>query len=502
MSQPTDSSPQENKIVTASKMPDTYLILFFVALFAFALTYFVSPGSFQVIEQVTSSGEVRQVLDPNSFTLVEDAKAGLPLFASGGEMGFLNLPFEGMVSGSKWGASIGVFAFIIITGGAFGIIMSTGAINRGLMRLIAKSQALEVLAVPVLFVAFSLGGAIFGMGEEVIPFVLIIVPIFLAMGYDSITALLVTYVATQIGFACSWMNPFSVSVAQGIADLPILSGQEFRIALWFIFTLIGAGFTLMYAFKVKKDPAKSLTHEQDKLNRGEVISLDGIKLGLGDWLILLTLVATIGWMIWGVTTQGYYLPEIATQFFTMGLVAAIIGLVFRLDNMTANSAVEAFRHGATQLLPAALVVAFAKGIVLMLGGDGPEQASVLNTILHEAAEGLAGLPQTVAASCMFLFQSVFNFFVTSGSGQAALTMPIMAPLSDLLGVSRQVAVLAFQLGDGFTNILVPTSAALMGCLGAAKVDWGVWIKFVAKPMLVLFLLSLLTMVVSVAIGFH
>lgn len=502
MSQPTDSSPQENTTVTASKMPDTYLILFFVALFAFALTYFVNPGSFDVIDQVTSSGDVRKVLDPNSFKLVEDAKAGLPLFASGGEMGFLNLPFEGMVSGSKWGASIGVFAFIIITGGAFGIIMATGAINRGLMRLIAKSQTLEVLAVPVLFFAFSLGGAIFGMGEEVIPFVLIIVPIFLAMGYDSITVLLVSYVATQIGFACSWMNPFSVSVAQGIADLPILSGQEFRIGLWVAFTVLGAAFTLIYASKIKKDPKKSLTYEQDKLNRTESVSLDGVKLSIGDWLILLTLVATIGWMIWGVTTQGYYLPEIASQFFTMGLVAAIIGVVFRLDKMTANSAIDAFRHGAAQLLPAALVVAFAKGIVLMLGGDGPEQASVLNTILHHAAEGLSGLPQTMAASFMFLFQSVFNFFVTSGSGQAALTMPIMAPLSDLLGVSRQIAVLAFQLGDGFTNILVPTSAALMGCLGAAKVDWGIWIRFVAKPMLVLFLLSILTMIFAVVIGFH
>ncbi|NVK37905.1 MAG: putative basic amino acid antiporter YfcC [Gammaproteobacteria bacterium] len=502
MSHSTDISPQENESVSASKMPDTYLILFFVAVFAFALTYFVNPGSFEVIEQVTSSGDVRMVLDPNSFQLIEDAKAGLPIFASGGEMGFLNLPFEGMVSGSKWGASIGVFAFIIITGGAFGIIMSTGSINRGLMRLIAKSQTLEVLAVPVLFFAFSLGGAIFGMGEEVIPFVLIIVPIFLAMGYDSITSLLVTYVATQIGFACSWMNPFSVSVAQGIADLPILSGQEFRIALWFVFTLIGAGFTLMYAFKVKKDPSKSPTFKQDKQNRSEAISLDGIQLNTGDWLILLTLVSTIGWMIWGVTTQGYYLPEIASQFFTMGLVAAVIGLIFRLDGMTANGAVEAFRHGASQLLPAALVVAFAKGIVLMLGGDGPEQASVLNTILHYAAESLSGLSQTVAASFMFLFQSVFNFFVTSGSGQAALTMPIMAPLSDLLGVSRQVAVLAFQLGDGLTNILVPTSAALMGCLGAAKVDWGVWIRFIAKPMLVLFLLSILTMILAVVIGFH
>ena len=504
MSQPTDHSPQESKAVPASKMPDTYIILFFVALFAFALSYLVTPGSFELIEQVSSEGESRQVIDPNSFKLSEGGENGLPIFASGGNMGFLNLPFEGMVSGTKWGSSIGVFAFILITGGAFGIIMATGAINRGLMRLIARSQKLEIFSVPILFFAFSLGGAVFGMGEEVIPFVLIITPIFLALGYDSLTTLLVTYVATQVGFACSWMNPFSVSIAQGIADVPLLSGSEFRITLWIIFTLLGAGFTTLYASRIKKSPELSLTLDNDLQNHpvnAADMAEDNV-MTFGDWLILLVMLLGMSWMIWGVTSQGYYLPEIATQFFTMGLMAAIIGSLFRLDNMNSNSAVEAFRLGASQLLPAALVVAFAKGIVLILGGDGPQQASVLNTILHEAAQGLSDLPQTIAASFMFLFQSVFNFFVTSGSGQAALTMPIMAPLSDLLGVSRQIAVLAFQLGDGLTNILVPTSAALMGCLGAAKVDWGVWVKFIAKPMLVLFSLSLLTMVVAVVIGFH
>lgn len=502
--QEQDSVRESKQATPASKMPDTYLILFFVALFAFALTYIVTPGSFETIEQVSSDGKVRQVIDPDSFSYADEKEAGLPLFAAGGEMGFLNLPFEGMVSGSKWGASIGVFAFILITGGAFGIIMSTGAIHRGLMRLIAKSQKLEILAVPVLFFAFSLGGAVFGMGEEVIPFVLIIVPVFLAMGYDSITALVVSYVATQIGFACSWMNPFSVSVAQGIAGLPLLSGSGFRMALWAVFTLLGATFATIYALRIKRNPELSLTFAQDQSNRPEKVNLgeEAKRLGLGDWLILLVLIAGIGWMIWGVTTQGYYLPEIASQFFTMGLAAAIVGIIFRLDGMTANSAIDAFRHGAGQLLPAALVVAFAKGIVLVLGGDGAETPSVLNTILNSASQALAGLPETLAASCMFLFQSIFNFFVTSGSGQAALTMPIMAPLSDLLGVSRQTAVLAFQLGDGLTNILVPTSAALMGCLGAAKVDWGTWIRFIAKPMLVVFTLSFFTMVLAVVVNFN
>ncbi|GAA5317191.1 MAG: putative basic amino acid antiporter YfcC [Candidatus Pelagadaptatus aseana] len=492
------------KLTATDRMPDTYLILIAVALLAFALTYLVTPGSFSTIEQVQPDGEVKAVLDPDSYRAFADGPQGAAVFASGGNMGLLNLPFEGMVSGSKWGASIGVFAFILITGGAFGIIMATGAIHRGLMRLIARSRSLELLAVPILFLAFSLGGAVFGMGEEVIPFVLIVAPIFVAMGFDSIVVLLVTYVATQIGFACSWMNPFSLSIAQGIAGVPLLSGADFRIAVWAFFTLFGIGLTLWYAIWVRDNPKLSLAYESDQWFRDQQSQIDDDScdaLSLGDVLIFLVLSGGIVWMIWGVTSQGYYLPEIATQFFTMGVLAAVVGVVFRLDGMTANDSVEAFRQGAMQLLPAALVVAFAKGIVLLLGGDGPEQVSVLNTVLHHAGNLLSGLPEMVAAACMFLFQSVFNFFVTSGSGQAALTMPIMAPLSDLVGVSRQVAVLAFQLGDGLTNILVPTSAALMGCLGAARVSWGQWIRFIYKPALLLFALAVITMMVAVLTDF-
>ncbi|NIB41068.1 putative basic amino acid antiporter YfcC [Pseudomaricurvus alkylphenolicus] len=492
----TDSNP-----ALTSRMPDTYLILIGVALLAFAMTYLITPGSFGLVEQVQSNGEVRQLLDPDSFTPAPDGPQGLPLFAEGGKIGLLNLPFEGLVSGDKWGAAIGVFAFILITGGAFGVILATGAVHRGLLALIHRSRSLDILAVPVLFVAFSLGGAVFGMGEEVIPFVLIVVPVFLVMGYDSLTALLVTYVATQIGFACSWMNPFSVSVAQGIAQLPLMSGLGFRATLWVLFTALGTGFAVVYALRVKRDPQRSLTYHCDQQVKREKASASHTGLTVADWGVLLTLFSGIAWMVWGVTQRGYYLPEIASQFFTMGVVAAVIGCCGRLDGMTANGAVEAFRHGAAQLLPAALVVAFAKGIVLVLGGAGPGQPSVLNTLLHHASQSLSGLPEMVAACAMFLFQSVFNFFVTSGSGQAALTMPIMAPLSDLIGVSRQVAVLAFQLGDGFTNIIVPTSAALMGCLGAARVDWGVWIRFMAWPIAAIFLLSCAVMAVAVVIQF-
>jgi len=486
-------------------MPDTYLILLFVAVLAYAMTWLIPAGKFSVVEHSYLKDGVettRTVVDASSFEKVSERGEGLPLFAEQGEIGFLNFVFEGLVSGDKYGAAIGVFAFILLTGGAFGVIMATGAVDQGLLKVISRSSHSEFLFIPVLFFMFSLGGAVFGMGEEAIPFALIAIPILITMGYDSITGLLITYVATQIGFATSWMNPFGVTIAQGIADVPLMSGATFRMVLWCLFTLMGIGFTLRYAAKIKANPQSSLAYESDHSFRAEQREHNkDTELNIGHWLVLMTVVAGVAWIVWGVVVRSYYLPEIATQFFTMGLVAGIVGVIFRLDGMTGNTAVEAFRKGASQLLPAALVVAFAKGIVLMLGGDNPAAPSVLNTLLHHTSDSVAGLPGWLAAWSMYVFQSVFNFFVTSGSGQAALTMPLMAPLADLVGVTRQTAVLAFQLGDGFTNILVPTSAALMGCLGAARLDWAIWARFVLRFVSVLFLLASACVITAALIQF-
>jgi uncharacterized ion transporter superfamily protein YfcC len=320
-----------------------------------------------------------------------------------------------------------------------------------------------------LFFLFSLGGAVFGMGEEVIPFVLMLVPVLSRLGYDRVTVILVTLAATQVGFAASWMNPFSVAIAQGIADLPLLSGMQLRIAMWTVFTLFGMAFTVVYATRTRADHTIAVAApapEQETL-------------GKGDLLVLAALGLTVAWIIWGVIAAGYYLPEIATQFLVLGIACAFIGAIFGLNSMTANSATEAFRQGAQAMVPAALIIGFARGIVYLMGGDDPTEPSLLNSLLFFGSESLGGLPSWLASWFMLIGQGIFNFFVTSGSGQAALTMPIMAPLSDLIGVTRQVAVLAFQLGDGLTNLVVPTSAVLMGCLGAAKLDWLVWVRAIA-----------------------
>ncbi|EHM10777.1 putative membrane protein [Thermanaerovibrio velox DSM 12556] len=501
---------QQDKKNKTTWMLDTYIIIFLVVAFMAALTYVVPVGKFETHEvKYTVSGKEksRTVLKPETFTLVKDEagsplKKGIKLFEPGGEVGFLNYAFEGLVSGDKWGSAVGVVAFILIIGGAFGIILRTGAVENGIMAIINKLQGKEILLLPILFVLFSLGGAVFGMGEEAIPFVMILCPVCVAMGYDSVTAILVSYVATQIGFATSWMNPFSVAIAQGVSQIPVLSAAGFRIAMWGFFTLFGIAFTIRYARKVKANPETSISYKTDEFFRKDISShkAEGGRFTLGHGLVVLTVAAGIAWVIWGVVQEGYYIPEIATQFFVMGLLCGIIGVLFKLEGMRVNDIATSFRKGAEDLVGAALVVGMAKGIVLVLGGTDPSNPTVLNTVLHYTGEAFKGLPAAVSAWFMYIFQSCFNFFVVSGSGQAALTMPLMAPLSDILGVSRQVAVLAFQLGDGFTNLIVPTSGVLMACLGAARIDWTQWARWQIKFQGLLFFFGSLFVIGGVLFG--
>lgn len=487
----------------ATKMPDAFVILFFVVLLAAFTTYIVPAGYFdtaEVTKMVDGKEVTRTLILPETFKTVDDEEAGVAIFSGGSEPGFINYAFEGMVSGDRMGSAVGVVAFILIVGGAFGIIMHSGAVNNGIMALIRRTKGADVVIIPLMFFLFSLGGAVFGMGEEAIAFCIVLTPLVIALGYDAITAVLITYVATQIGFATSWMNPFSIAIAQGIADIPVLSGADFRIAMWAVFTITGIVFTMRYGAKIKANPESSLCYQSDFHFRRQHSSQIQSNYSGVDTAILLTLLAGIGWVIWGVIVHEYYIPQIATQFFAMGLVVGII--CFISGRMTVNGVSESFQNGAKELLPAALIVGMAKGIVLLLGGDSATTPSVLNTLLHYAGSAMSGVSETGSAVFMFVFQSIFNFFLASGSGQAALTMPLMAPLSDLVGVSRQIAVLAFQLGDGLTNIIIPTSASLIGCLGVARMDWSTWVRFAWRLYLIFFALAVATMVTAVIVGYQ
>lgn len=419
-----------------------------------------------------------------------------------GGFGFLNFVFEGLVSGDKYGSAVGIAALILVVGGAFGIIMRTGAIDAGIYAFISKTRGLERLALPLLFFAFSFGGATFGMAEEVIPFSMVMVPFVIALGYDSIVAVTVTYVASQVGNATSWMSPFSVAVAQGIAGIPVLSGATFRLIMWVVITALSAGYLMIYGEKIRKNPESSLTYKSDDYFRSHLKKTTDEKKAfmLGHKLILLEMLIVLVWIVWGVTQEGYYIPEIASQFFVMGLVAGIIAVIFKLDGMRINDIASSFQSGAADLAGTAIVVGMAKGILLVLGGSDASVPSALNTILHGIGTALAGVPAAIGAWAMYIFQSLFNLVVTSNSGQAALTMPIMAPLADLVGVSRQVAVLAYQLGAGFMDAFTPVSASLIGVLGVARIEWAKWARFQIKMQGFFFVLDTIFIMIAIAIG--
>ncbi|EDV4933568.1 putative basic amino acid antiporter YfcC [Salmonella enterica subsp. enterica serovar Anatum] len=464
----------ESKTARKWAMPDTLVIIFFVAILTSIATWVVPVGMFdsqEVQYQVDGQTKTRKVVDPHSFRIVTN-EAGeaqyhrVQFFTTGDERpGLMNFPFEGLTSGSKFGTAVGIIMFMLVIGGAFGIVMRTGTVDNGILALIRHTRGNEVLFIPVLFVLFSLGGAVFGMGEEAVAFAIIIAPLMVRLGYDSITTVLVTYIATQIGFASSWMNPFCVVVAQGIAGVPVLSGSGLRIVVWIVATLIGLVFTLVYASRVKKNPLLSRVHESDRYFREQQ-------------------------------------DEVVQRPFTMGVVIGLIGVIFRLNGMTVNVMASSFTEGARMMIAPALLVGFAKGILLLVGNGEAGEPSVLNTLLNSIAHGISGLNNAIAAWFMLLFQAVFNFFVTSGSGQAALTMPLLAPLGDLVGVNRQVTVLAFQFGDGFSHIIYPTSASLMATLGVCRVDFRNWLKVGASLLGLLFIMSSVVVIGAQMMGYH
>ncbi|MEM9158984.1 MAG: putative basic amino acid antiporter YfcC [Verrucomicrobiota bacterium] len=519
-----------SKRIRSMEMPDAYIIIFFVIAAAAIATYLIPAGYFQLKEvayQENGVEKTRTVIDPDTFQYATDdegnpSKVNVSLFSgeahmgatrihrfpsdANSDIGFFNYAFEGMTSGSKYGAAVGVIAFILVIGGAFGIISRTGAIENGILAVIEKTKGRELAIIPILFLIFSLGGAIFGMSEEAIAFAMIVTPLLVGLGYDSITAVMVTYGATQIGFATSWMNPFNISVAQGLAEVEVLSGAGFRISMWLVYTIGCTLFVVIYALRIKKNPERSLSYHTDAYFRENKHSETNTpkqqeSFNLGQALVLIAVALGVVWIIMGVTLYQYYIPEIATQFFIIGVLSGIIGVAFHLRGMRLNDIARSFRNGASELLGAAMIVGMAKGIVLILGGDDSTEPSVLNTLLYQAGQWIAPLPSQLSAIGMLFFQSVLNFFIPSGSGQAALTVPLMAPLADIAGLSRQIAVLAFQLGDGLTNLIIPTSASLMGTLAVARIDYIVWFRFFLKVQIVLVITATLFMALAVAIGY-
>jgi uncharacterized ion transporter superfamily protein YfcC len=379
-----------------------------------------------------------------------------------------------------------LICFLLMIGGSFAIFQETGAVDFGIRRLTATLTGrpyLEGLLIPVLMVVFSLAGSIFGMAEEVIPFVIIFIPLARRLGYDSIVGASIPFLGAAAGFAAAFFNPFTVGIAQSIAGIPLYSGFGYRVVTWVVGTAVIIAYVMWYARRVKRHPDISPVRDID-LEREAVVphTAEAAPWDVRHAATLTLFVASMVLLVVGVLQWKWYIEQIAVLFFGMGIVLGFAG------GLGPSRVARTFVAGARDMVGVVFIVACARALLVIA-----QEAKILDTILYGASNSLSVLPRGVIAQVMFIIQSVINFFIHSGTAQAALTMPIMSPLADLVGITRQTAVYAYQLCE-FVNPILPTSAVTMGVLGAAKIPWERWARWFLPLMLILVVLSFLLLV--------
>lgn len=457
-------------MISRVKVPNTFVLIFSITILMAVLTWIIPAGEFQRIEK-----DGRSIITPGSFKYTGKNPQDIGAL--------LKAPVEGFIEASN------IIVFILFIGGVFGIFQATGTIDQFLKKIISahhKSGFLQKFLIPIMITVFSLFGAVFGMSEEVIPFIFIFIPLAISLGYDSIVGISIPFLGAGLGFAGAILNPFTIGIAQGISELPLYSGMVYRLIVWIIVTCTGIFWIVRYAKKVKKNPEISPVYEIDrkrKIQPVENVLNSNVILTPAHKTVLGIFTFTIILLIFGVYKYQWYIIEIAALFLASGILAGFIGKI------GINKIAESFVSGAKSIAGAALIVAFARGILIVA-----ENGKIIDTILSNLSSLISVVHPVISAQIMVLIQTCINFFIPSGSGQAALTVPIMSSLGDLIGITRQTAVLAFQFGDGFTNMIIPTSAVTMGVLSVANIPWEKWAWWLIKLEIILFILSFLLII--------
>lgn len=441
------------------KVPHTYVLIAILIVLAAIGTYLIPAGEFN---RVTDEQTGRTLVIPGTFHRVDQTPVSF--FDT-----FLALP-QGL------DAARDIVFFILLIGSVFHIINATGTINRIINRAIIKLNGREHLLIPATMLVISICSATFGAAEETLIFIPIAVAIAKGVGYDAVVGAAMVYLGAYTGYTAGPMNPFNTGIAQGIAELPLFSGIEFRFACMFLFYVLVWWWVMRYAKKVKNDPTKSVVYGFDTGNLD--ITFDNSPLTSRDKAILWVIVVGFAYLVYGVLAKGYYLYEIITIFLIMGLICGIIG------KLSAEEIADNFVLGAKEMCFTAVCIGLARAIVVVL-----DEGHIMDSVINALAFIVGWLPASISAVGMLIVQTILNFIFASGSGQAATTMPILAPLGDILGVTRQVTVLAFQFGDGITNSISPIQPSLIAAIGLASVPYEKWFKFVWPLMLMWTLLA-------------
>ncbi|MCI8809920.1 MAG: YfcC family protein [Oscillibacter sp.] len=435
------------------KMPNTWIVVFIMVVFVAILSWIVPPGEYDYV-QVEVNGTMRNLAVDGSFHYVDKATT-----SPTGVFGVFRALYTGTVE------SASTIFMIMICCSSFRIMVRTGAFHAGIGVIMKKLGNKAVALAVVLMIAFALCGSVFGMLSELYGFYPLIVGLGVALGYDAMFGFAILALGEYIGFTCGTLNPYNVAISQGISEVAMYSNQGYRWLSFVVLVGIAIVYLLRYGFKIRKDPTKSAVYGRPCIHSFGEGSLDEYKLTLKDILILLDLLVTLIILMVGLMMYGWGNTQLCGLFIMMAVVAALI------CRWSGDQFVDEFMEGVKGIAWGALIAGISRAILVVMN-----DAVITDTVIHALAELLKQAPSALSAQMILIAQTVINLPISSATGQAAVTMPIMAPLSDALGVSRDVACLAFQFGDGLSNLLWPTSQIVIVC-GTSDIPYEKWVKW-------------------------
>jgi uncharacterized ion transporter superfamily protein YfcC len=467
----------ENRIRNCLKkieMPHTFVLLIILVCLAGILTYLIPAGEFSRVKDAAG----RLIIVPGTFHLV--AANPLPLYEVPLKL------FKGLIKGSN------VVFFIFIIGGACEIITRTNMINAVIGRLTSRLQGHEGWVIPIFLSAFSIGGFTMGMSDEVLVFVPIGIFVAYSLGFDVITGTAMVLAGAHIGFTAGLMNPFNVGIAQAVAQIPLFSGMWLRIVLLFVLLIVTSIYILRYAKRVKADPAQSLVADLTDLD----IPLNHNSATIPEiqrfhYWVLAIVVVGLGLLLYGVMIKKWWIDEMSALFLSMGVLSGLAA------GYSPNQISRYFLEGVKGIAFGAFVVGFAQSIIVVI-----EDGKIIDSVIFYLSSSIGFLPGMLQPIGMYVVNVIIGFLLVSSSGMAMATIPVMAPVSDLLGITRQTTVLMYQCGNGIPHLILPTSAATMGALAAAKIPFERWIKFAMPLELMWLFIGGIFVIVANIIGYQ
>ncbi len=427
------------------------------------------------LEKFTANKIKKPISIPNTYTKLASQPQGF--------VSFLKAPIKGIVKSSE------IILFVLILGGIIGIMNYIGAFNAGISKLSKILKGKEYLLIIIVTLLIALGGTTFGLAEEIIAFIPILVPVFLVAGYDAIVPLACTFVGSSIGTMCSTTNPFSAIIASDAAGINWTTGINGRVLMFVLCTIICIVYIIRYGKKVQQDPTKSLIYDQ-KETLEKIFHTNQAELKLSNRLLLTLIVFALTFiiMIYGVSKLDWWFEEMSAIFLLGGMIIGVI------SGIGEEKFVTEFIKGASELLGVAFIIGIANGVAVIM-----DAGLISDTVLHSASGLTQGMNKGIFINALLYVYAGLSFFVPSSSGMAVLTMPIMSPLADTVGIGRDVIVNAYQYGMGIFAFINPTGL-ILAALTIIKVGYNKWLKFVLPLVLIITVVTMLFLTLSVYIN--